>query len=128
MEQPQIDYSEVVSTPSQTVDEWEPPVHKYFGPKDAKTGKMKSEPVYQHQEYPRTVYAKKGDKIQARLVASDAEFKSLGAGWTKNLMELGYYSAPSQEQLLEMRKRSDEKTQIEQAQKPEARDTLHVKR
>ena len=46
----EIDYSAV---PSPTVEnenqEWEPPVHKYFG-KKLPNGKTEREPVYVHQE------------------------------------------------------------------------------
>jgi hypothetical protein len=95
----EIDYSQVpTAAPSKESEEWEPPVHKYFGPKDLKTGKRLPEPVYVHQEYPRTVYGRQGHKIVARLVRSDAELKALGAGWEKNPSAFGFIGAPSLEE------------------------------
>lgn len=98
-----IDYS-LTEKPAQSrvEEDWEPPPHKYFGPKGAK-GKPLPEPVYVHQEYPRTVYAKVNGNIRAQTVESDAEFAALGDGWTKNLLDLGYIGAPSHEQILAAR-------------------------
>ena len=94
----EIDYSGMPPTaPQRQEEEWEPPVHKYFGPKD-KNGKMQKEPVYVHQEYPRTFYAKQGNRIVARLVKSDEELKALGKGWEKSPAAFGFIGAPSYEE------------------------------
>lgn len=103
MEKLEIDYSQLPSSaPVRNEDEWEPPVHKYFGPKNTQTGKKIPEPVYVHQEYPRTFYAKQGSRIVARLVRSDEELKSLGEGWEKNPSAFGFIGAPSFEEQLKI--------------------------
>lgn len=103
MEKLEIDYSQLPpSAPVRNEEEWEPPVHKYFGTKDKQTGKMQKEPVYVHQEYPRTVYAKQGNKIVARLVKSDEELKALGKGWEKNPSAFGFIGAPSHEEQIKI--------------------------
>jgi hypothetical protein len=95
----ELDYSQVpAAVPTKNEEEWEPPIHKYFGPKDPKTGRKLPEPVYVHQEYPRTVYGKQGNKIVARLVRSDEELKALGKGWEKNPSAFGFIGAPSLEE------------------------------
>ncbi len=95
----EIDYSGLPTTaPQRNEEEWEPPQHKYFGPKNPQTGKKLPEPVYVHQEYPRTVYAKQGNRIVAKLVRSDEELKALGKGWEKNPSAFGFIGAPSYEQ------------------------------
>lgn len=109
----EIDYSDMPSTAAVAeIDEWEPPVHKYFGPKNPKTGKKIPEPVYVHQEYPRTMYALKDGKITARLVKSDAEVEALGAGWEKSPAKFGFISAPSYEQVQEMKRKLSDATTI----------------
>lgn len=95
----EIDYSQLPSSaPVRNEEEWEPPVHKYFGPKNPQTGKKLPEPVYVHQEYPRTVYARQGNKIVAKLVNSDEHLKSLGKGWEKSPAAFGFIGAPSFEE------------------------------
>lgn len=103
----EIDYSGIPAPAANPSEEsWEPPPHKYFGPKDAK-GKRIPEPVYTHQEYPRTVYSRKDGKIIAKLVRSDEELKAIGSDWTKDLSSLGYIGAPSFEQSLAMKAKAD---------------------
>lgn len=98
-----IDYSAIQSPAArQDENEWEPPVHKFFG-KRLPNGKTEKEPVYVHQEYPRMMYALKGGKIQAKVVNSDAEKDALGEGWEKNPAAFGYIGAPSFEQIQQMR-------------------------
>jgi hypothetical protein len=117
----EIDYSNIPSPAATPAEEtWEPPPHKYFGPKDPKNGKRLPEPVYQHQEFPRTMYAKQGGKITARLVRSQEEVEALGPDWKKNPGELGYIGAPSFEQALEMKKKA------EPVKAEEKRETLGV--
>lgn len=100
----EIDYSAIPQTHVTTTQEdWEPPVHKFFGKKDPQTGKMEKEPTYYHQEYPRVIYKLKEDgKPKAVVVNSDQEFTAMGEGWTKSLSELGVITCPSFEQRLEM--------------------------
>lgn len=104
----EIDYSAV---PSPTVEnenqEWEPPVHKYFG-KKLPNGKTEREPVYVHQEYPRLMYALQNSKITARIVHSDGERANLGEGWEPTPAAFGYIGAPSFEQNLVLKKASIE--------------------
>jgi hypothetical protein len=114
----EIDYSEVPQSNAPTAsEEWEPPVHKFFG-KKLPNGKMEKEPVYVHQEYPRLMYALRNGKITAKIVHSDVELLSLGAGWEKNPSAFGYIGAPSFEQSLELKARAAEqqKTKEEEAQ------------
>lgn len=102
----ELDYSEVKpfnqSLPAQ--EEWEPPIHKFFG-KKLPNGKTEKEPVYVHQEYPRLMYSLRDKKIVAKLVHSDAELMELGEGWEKTFAAFGHVSAPSYEQHLEIEAR-----------------------
>jgi hypothetical protein len=120
MAENEIDYSNIPSPSSTPAEEtWEPPPHKYFGPKDPKTGKRLPEPVYVHQEFPRTMYAKQGEKIIARLVRSQEEVEALGQDWKKTPGELGYIGAPSFEQAQAMKK--PEEPQVPKESEPERR-------
>lgn len=103
----EIDYSEVMQPQIvSSNEEWEPPVHKYFGKKLA-NGKMEKEPIYYHQDYPRFMYHQTDGKIKARVVNSDAELMKLGAGWAKTPAEFGHIGAPSFEQSIEMKNKID---------------------
>lgn len=96
----EIDYSEIKQPQIiSSNEEWEPPVHKYFG-KKLPNGKTEKEPVYTHQEYPRLMYAMTDGKIKAREVNSEAEKLALGEGWEKTPAAFGYIGAPSFEETL----------------------------
>ena len=76
--------------------------HVYAGPKNKETGEMEDEPVYVHQEYPRTLYHPefKGWPKEGKPVHDDAELaKALADGWVRNPAELGEFTCPSQEQI-----------------------------
>ena len=101
--QPQIDYSEIPeSAQSLPQEEWEPPVHKFFG-KKGPNGKMEKEPIYVHQEYPRMMYALRDKKVIAKLVQSEMQREQLGDEWKLNPGECGLITAPSFEQNLALR-------------------------
>lgn len=107
----EIDYSEL---PQEKVydpnDDWEPPVHKFFG-KKLPNGKTEKEPVYSHVEYPRMMYAEKNDRLVAKIVHSEAEMLSLGDGWKKTPADFGVITAPSFEQMIEMKKQEEAKAE-----------------
>jgi hypothetical protein len=99
----ELDYSEI-KTPVQSIqaqEDWEPPVHKFFG-KKLPGGKTEKEPVYVHQEYPRAMYRLQDKRIVVKVVHSDIERDSLGEGWEKSFAAFGHISAPSFEQRLAM--------------------------
>jgi hypothetical protein len=99
----EIDYSGIAQPASQAAQEdWEPPVHKYFG-KKLPNGKTEKEPVYSYQEYPRMMYGMRDGKIRAAIVNSDAERAALGENWATTPAAFGHYTAPSFEQVQEMR-------------------------
>jgi hypothetical protein len=107
----EIDYSELPQEKVHDLSEdWEPPVHKFFG-KKLPNGKMEKEPVYTHIEYPRMVYSEKNDRIVAKIVHSDAELMSLGDGWKKNPAEFGVITQPSWEQMQMLKKAQEEKAE-----------------
>lgn len=98
----QIDYSEIkLPEAVSSGEEWEPPVHKYFGKKLA-NGKTEKEPVYTYQEFPRMVYAQNGESIKARVVSSAEELARLGDGWELTPAKFGYIGAPSFEEHIEL--------------------------
>lgn len=104
----EIDYSQIPQTEvHRSEEEWEPPTHKFFG-KSLPNGKKEKEPIYVHQEYPRMVYAKTGEKISARIVNSDLEFAKLGDGWEKTPAAFGHIGAPSFEEHLAMKQAKEE--------------------
>lgn len=99
----EIDYSEIKQPQIVSAnEEWEPPVHKYFG-KKLPNGKTEKEPVYTHQEYPRLMYMQADGKIKARVVASEEEKIALGTGWEKTPAAFGYIGAPSFEEALALK-------------------------
>lgn len=103
----EIDYSEIKQPQVISAsEEWEPPVHKYFGKKMA-NGKTEKEPIYIHQEYPRLMYAFVDGKIKARSVDSDAEKNALGDGWEKTPAAFGYVGAPSFEEALALKDKAE---------------------
>ena len=98
----EIDYSgisqEAVGVPDS--DSWEPPIHKFFGRRQA-NGKMEKEPIYVHQEYPRLMYSLAAPgKIVARIAHNAADLRALGEGWEKTPAAFGYISAPSHDEHL----------------------------
>jgi hypothetical protein len=103
-----VDYSEVQpSNPAGLeASEWEPPTHKYFGPK-LTNGKTAKEPTYSHQEYPRFMYAEVNGKIKARVVKSDAERDSIGSDWKNSPAEFGYIGAPSFDQIVKTKNEAE---------------------
>jgi hypothetical protein len=108
----EIDYSGIATPAQQTAQEdWEPPVHKYFGKKLA-NGKTEKEPIYSYQEFPRMMYGLRDGKIQARVVNSDAEKAALGDKWATNPSAFGYFTAPSFEQVLAMREAKEETEEV----------------
>lgn len=98
----EIDYGQIQEQPGTTkaVESWEPPPHKYFGPKDPQTGKVLPEPVYSYKPYPALVYKKDGEKIQAKMIRTEAERKSLGAEWRDSPKDFGVVTAPSFDQTM----------------------------
>jgi len=102
MQKLEIDYSEI-SLPAGSVqqEEWEPPVHKYFG-KKLPNGKTEKEPVYSYKEYPRMMYGLRDGKIVARVVNTDEERAALPANWEPTFAAFGHISAPSFEQKIAM--------------------------
>jgi hypothetical protein len=98
----EIDYSEISQPASEVLQEdWEPPVHKYFGKKDSK-GKMEKEPIYSYVEFPRILYGMREGKIFARVVNNTGEKEALmEKGFVLNPIEFGLITAPSFEQRLE---------------------------
>lgn len=99
----EIDYSGIATPASQVAQEdWEPPVHKFFG-KKLPNGKTEKEPVYVYQEYPRMMYGLRDGKIHARVVNSDAEKGALGENWAPTPAAFGHFTAPSFDQVLALR-------------------------
>lgn len=122
----EIDYSEIPRNDAAPLQEdWEPPIHKFFGKKDAR-GKMEKEPVYYHQEYPRLMYAKREDRIVAREVKSDEERAALGDGWETTPAVFGYIGAPSFEEALKLRDERAADQAEEQANAIDLSAALHL--
>lgn len=106
--QGEIDYSSILQPVPETAQEdWEPPVHKYFG-KKLPNGKTEKEPVYSYQEYPRIMYGMREGKIHAKVVNSDHEKQALGPNWATNPAAFGHLTAPSFEQVLAMREKAEQ--------------------
>lgn len=108
-----IDYSaiQVPSIPSSQAD-WEPPVHKYFGPK-LPNGRMAPEPQYRYEPFPAFRYRKNGDQIEARMVTSEAQARALGEGWADSPAEFGFVGAPTFEEAREMKRKEAEAAMAE---------------
>lgn len=80
--------------------------HVYVGPKDPVTGEMMDEPVYSHQEYPRTLYHPDyaGWPREGKVFEDeDAVAAALKEGWLKTPADAGIILEPSREQLEEMK-------------------------
>ena len=94
----EIDFSAIPQQTTSTPSTWKPPRHVYFGPKDPATGQMMDEPIYTFQAYPKMVYAKREDRLVARIVNSKDEWDALGKGWSDSISSLGVTTAPSFEE------------------------------
>lgn len=103
MQELKIDYSEIAqSLPVNAQEEWEPPVHKYFG-KKLPNGKTEKEPVYVFKAFPSMMYGLRDGKIVARVVNNQEEKDALPANWTDTPAAFGYIGAPSFEQHIAMK-------------------------
>lgn len=107
----ELDYSEIqqpITVNPQS--EWEPPRHVFFG-KKLPNGKTEKEPTYQFQEFPRYVYFKKDEKITVRIANNEAEKQTaLAQGAALSVSEFGMITAPSFEQILEMKQKKEEES------------------
>lgn len=100
----EIDYSRIPEAPVEQKSSYRPPRHVFFDRRDPETGMMVEEPKYVHQDYPRMMYKREGEKIVADVIHDDTELTHrLNSGWVKNPGELGYLTAPSFEETLAMR-------------------------
>lgn len=108
-----IDYSSVQTPaiPASQAD-WEPPVHKYFGPK-LPNGRMAPEPLYSYKPFPAFRYRKNGEQIEARLVTSEHELRSMGDGWADSPAEFGFVGAPTFDEEREMKRKQAEAAMAE---------------
>jgi hypothetical protein len=112
MQELTIDYSKIQEKAVETKSTWRPPRHVFFGKRDPETGAMEDEPSYVYQEFPRMLYLKRDNSIEASIVNSDEELsEKLAEGWVKNPAQFGFLTAPSFEQLNEMRKPKVEKAE-----------------
>lgn len=109
MQELTIDYSKIQEKPVETKSTWRPPRHVFFGKRDPETGSMEEESSYVYQEFPRMLYLKRENRIEATVVNSDDELTAhLADGWVKNPSEFGFLTAPSFDQLKEMSKPKQE--------------------
>lgn len=100
----EIDYSRIPEAPIEHKSSYRPPRHVFFDRRDPETGMMAEEPKYVHQDYPRMIYKREGEKIIADVIDNDTDLTHrLNSGWVKNPGELGYLTAPSFEETLVMR-------------------------
>ncbi len=74
---------------------WKAPPRKYFGPKDPETGERLDEPVYEHYDYPKTLYHPHAEPI---TVASEDEHAALDKEWRET--PYGDETHPSAETVL----------------------------
>lgn len=108
MQELSIDYSNIQEKPVEPKSTWRPPRHVFFGKRDPETGAMEDEGSYVYQEYPRMLYFKRDDRIEATIVHSDEERDAkIAKGWAKNPAEHGFLTAPSFQQLQEMREMAE---------------------
>lgn len=116
-----IDYSEIaapVVTPQG--DDWEPPVHKFFG-KKLPNGKTEKEPVYVHQSFPAMRYGLKDGRIVARVANNERENQALmDEGFSDTPAKFGYIGAPSFEEHLALKAKADQEAKDKSAQDAEA--------
>lgn len=104
MNELEIDYSQIQEAPPVVKSSWRPPRHVFFGKKNPEDGTMEEEPIYTHQEFPRMMYRMENDKIAAFIVNNSTELTlALSKGAKKNPSAFGYLTAPSFEQVTEMR-------------------------
>lgn len=99
-----IDYSNIQEKPVEYKSTWKSPRHVFFGKRDPETGQMEDEQTYVYQEYPRMLYFKREDRIEAAIVNTDEERdEKLAKGWVKNPAEHGFLTAPSFQQIQDMK-------------------------
>ena len=106
----EIDYSAVPQQIGVKPTPWKPPRHVYFGRKDPETGQMEDEPVYTHQEFPRMLYKRDGDRVSAIEVRTEQDKAArLADGYVLTPREAGHLNAPSFEEHLAIKKAEQEK-------------------
>lgn len=100
----EIDYSDIPEVQvAKSQNKWVPPRHVYFGPKDA-DGSPLPEPVYEHQEYPRAMYIRAGEKLKAGIAKDETQCREMmEKGYKKSLADFGIITAPSFDQAKAMR-------------------------
>lgn len=97
-----IDFGNI-QQPAVPQQRWNPPVHKYYGPKNA-DGDVVPEPLYvrdktnQAQNYPCMRYKLVDGRIKAAQVNTDDEELALGDGWEDSPAKFGAITAPTFEQ------------------------------
>lgn len=102
--QPVIDFTDLPApAPSNAEADYEPPRHVFFGRRDER-GRMEKEPVYRHQSFPKMMYGAGPAGPRAMLIRDDREFKAaVKEGWHETPEALGLITAPSRDQILDMR-------------------------
>ena len=110
----QIDFTAIAQpVTGQPQEDWEPPRHVFFGPKDER-GKPAKEPAYKYLPFPQMIYGKVDGKIKAVVVNSEAE-KAQYAGYTDTPADFGYIGAPTFEEAQMMKEMAAlEKAKAEQ--------------
>lgn len=120
MSNSEIDFSAIpTGAVGGTQEDWEPPIHKFFG-KKLPNGKTEKEPVYAHQEFPKMLYAQRNGKITAKIVQSQLEADSLGSEWKTTPAAFGHVGAPSFEQHVQLQAAKIAATQAAAAQTQES--------
>lgn len=116
-----IDYSEIaIPVGAPQGEDWEPPVHKFFG-KKLPNGKTEKEPVYVHQIYPAMRYGMKDGRIVARIANNERENQALLAeGFTDTPATFGYIGAPSFDEHLAIKDKADKEARDKSAQDAES--------
>ncbi len=128
----EIDYSTNIAPAVAPDDGWESPPRKYFGPKNAVTGKMEREPVQKFIPYPSMRYAQPdgpGTKIVTKLVMSAEEDEALKKGavkWSSTAATFGHIGAPSFEENLRLQQSAGQRA-IDEAMAKQ-NNTLHLKK
>lgn len=118
-----IDYSQIapVADVPRSEESWDAPRKVFFGKKNER-GQMEKEPVYVHQEFPRMIYKWQEEKIIANIVHNQKEKDAaLADGWEVSLAEMGVITAPSHEQILEMKAREAQKALESETTEPAPR-------
>jgi hypothetical protein len=111
----ELDISSLPQQETSVTKKWRKPARVFFDAKDA-DGNLPEFPKYKHQDYPKAVYALRGESVKVMIVQDAAEHAQLNAKgeWKENPAEVGLLTAPSWDQIQLAKEMAERKVDAEE--------------